>query len=75
MLFYNYIFIYRGLCLDELSKLPASNSLVHPNNFVNYIDADNNRFISSSKSIWKSGYQKVVPLGILDWYKLYSDPK
>lgn len=73
--------IYRGRCLDELSMLPQSASFDMPAGTVTPVDggihdATNERqFVSSSKPVWKTGYQKYVYFSTFDAWKLFWDPK
>ena len=77
------VYIYRGRCLDELSMLPQSASMATPEGATSTSGIDGGirdtsnemQFVSSSKPVWKTAYQKCVYLSTFDAWKLFWDPK
>lgn len=84
-----YYFIwYRGQCLDELSKLSSSStnlaiglpladkSEIKETGIEEVLStAELPPIVTSSRSVWKSAYQKSVYIDASDFFKLYADPK
>lgn len=84
-------FVARGQCLDELSKLSSSSTnldiglpLEHTvgsedggatAHETSTSTAELPPMVSSSRSVWRTGYQKCVYIELRDFFTLYWDPK